>query len=363
MMEKMKDLMTSRERVLETFKHGNPDRVPVDYHANPGIDLKLKQAFGLHHDDHEGLRKALGVDFRGVSPIYKGPVLHQQKKDRRVDPVWGWITRYVEHASGGYWDYCDFPLQNADLEQVEKWPMPSVEDYDFSHIKEFCKKNRHYALYVGNAGVGDCMNTVSFFTGYTEAMIGFATEDPAVLRLIDRRHDIQYEMVRRVLEAADGMIDFLWLGEDLGAQDRPLYGIQLFRQQIRPRLQRFVDLAKEFGIYTMIHSCGSSSWAFPDFIEMGIDAVDTLQPEALNMSPSYLVENFGKRLSYHGCISTAGPVATGSTQEVEEYCTNILHIMMQTKGYFFSPTHSLQDNSPVENVLKMYETARKKGWY
>ncbi len=362
-MGKRNEYLTSRERVLETFKHGSPDRVPVDYHANPGIDYRLKQAFGLQKDDHEGLKKALGVDFRGVSPIYKGPVYHQPKKDRRVDPLWGWVTRYVEHASGGYWDYCDFPLQNADLEQVEKWPMPSVEDYDFSHVKEFCQKNREYALYVGNAGVGDCMNTVSFFTGYTEAMIGFATEDPAILHLIDRRHEIQYEMTKRVLEAADGMIDFLWLGEDLGAQDRPLYGKQLFREQIRPRLQRFVSLAKEFGIYTMIHSCGSSSWAFPDFIEMGIDSVDTLQPEAFNMSPSYLVEKFGKQLSYHGCISTAGPVATGTPEEVEADCTSILQCMMQTKGYFFSPTHSLQDNSPVENVLKMYETAHEKGWY
>ncbi|HBN82429.1 MAG TPA: hypothetical protein DDZ89_01150, partial [Clostridiales bacterium] len=105
------------------------------------------------------------------------------------------------------------------------------------------------------------------------------------------------------------------------------------------------------------------SWAFPDFIEMGIDSVDTLQPEAFNMSPSYLVEKFGKQLSYHGCISTAGPVATGTPEEVEADCTSILQCMMQTKGYFFSPTHSLQDNSPVENVLKMYETAHEKGWY
>ena len=33
-MEKGNKIMTSRERVIETFKHGNPDRVPIDYHAN-----------------------------------------------------------------------------------------------------------------------------------------------------------------------------------------------------------------------------------------------------------------------------------------------------------------------------------------
>mgnify|MGYP000535448978 CR=1 FL=1 len=54
------------------------------------------------------------------------------------------------------------------------------------------------------------------------------------------------------------------------------------------------------GIPAAIHSCGSSSWAFDDFIEMGIDVVDTLQPEAAKMSPEYLKETFGGRLAFHG---------------------------------------------------------------
>ena len=191
-------------------------------------------------------------------------------------------------------------------------------------------------MYVGNAGVGDCVNTVSFWTGYTEALIGFATEDPAILRLIDRRHEIQYELVKRTLEEAEGMITFLWLGEDLGAQDRPLYGIDMFRKHIRPRLQRFVDLAKEFGVYTMIHSCGSSSWAFPDFIEMEIDAVDILQPEALNMSRSTW---FG--ISESSCLSTVvfrrRDRGDRTPEEVIADCTRILNVMMKTRGYFSHP--------------------------
>ena len=56
-----------------------------------------------------------------------------------------------------------------------------------------------------------------FWTGYTEALIGFATEDPAILRLIDRRHEINTNCEKN-LEEAEGMITFLWLGEDLGAK-------------------------------------------------------------------------------------------------------------------------------------------------
>ncbi|MFA6290998.1 MAG: uroporphyrinogen decarboxylase family protein, partial [Victivallales bacterium] len=147
------------------------------------------------------------------------------------------------------------------------------------------------------------------------------------------------------------------------SQNSPLISLELFRQQIRPLHQRFVDLAKSFNIPVMIHSCGSSSWAYEDFIEMGISVVDTLQPEAKNMAPGYLKEKFGGRLAFHGCISTAGPVATGTPDEVVKYCRNILDIMMPGGGYCFAPTHCLQDNSPLENVLAMYETAHKYGKY
>jgi uroporphyrinogen decarboxylase len=113
----------------------------------------------------------------------------------------------------------------------------------------------------------------------------------------------------------------------------------------------------------MIHTCGSSSWAFDDFVEMGIDVVDTLQPEARDMAPAYLKHTFGDRLAFHGCISTAGPVAYGSVEDVIDDCRNTLEIMMPGGGYCFAPTHQLQDNSPTENVVAMYETAHNYGRY
>ena len=116
--------MTSKERALAAFARQEPDRVPVDYSSNPGIDGRLKARFGQSADDHEGLRQALGVDFRSVGAPYAGPKLHADLPGVTVD-MWGIHRRWVEHDTGGYWDYCDWPLQSASLEQVEAWPMPS----------------------------------------------------------------------------------------------------------------------------------------------------------------------------------------------------------------------------------------------
>jgi len=76
-----------------------------------------------------------------------------------------------------------------------------------------------------------------------------------------------------------------------------------------------------------------------------------------------LRRSLGGRLAFHGCISTAGPVASGDVENVKKYCKKTLEIMMPEGGYCFAPTHCLQDNSPTENVVEMYDIARKYGAY
>jgi len=354
--------MTSKERVQITLAGGQADRVPINYSANPGIDRRVKAHFGLAPDDDEGLRQRIGVDFRGLSAPCVGPRLHQEIAGRQVDPQCGIVRRYIEHDTGGYWDFCDFPLRDADEEAVAAWPLPSPDDYDYSTIPDQCRRYGQYGLN-GAAGYGDIINGNGMLRGMEQTLIDLVTDDPAGLLLADRRMDLQIEVTRRILEAAGGAADFVWLGEDLGTQISPIISPTTFRKHIRPRYQKFIDMAKAYGARVMIHTCGSSSWAYEDFIEMGVDAVDTLQPEAKDMSPEYLKKAYGGRLAFHGCISTAGPVATGTVREVVACCRRTLQIMMPGGGYCFAPTHQLQDNSPTENVVAMYDAAMKYGQY
>jgi len=354
--------MTPKERVLATFARQQPDRVPLNYSANPGIDARLKQHFGLQPTDGEGLLRALEIDFRGVGPSYHGPQRHASIPGLTIDE-WGIRRRWIEHATGGYWDYCDWPLANATLEEVEQWPLPSPDDFDYSTIAAQAQNHARFAVTLGNAGCGDIINSISMLRTMEQVLVDLATAEPAGLRLIDRKLAVQWEVLRRSLEAGRGAIDVLWLGEDLGTQRGPTISLDLFRRQLRPRLQRFVDLGKHWNIPILMHSCGSSSWAFDDFAAMGIAAVDTLQPEAKDMAPAYLKHRYGDRLAFHGMISTAGVVATGTPAEVAQNCRELLATMMPGGGYAFAPTHALQDNSPTANVVAMYRAAQTHGWY
>ena len=359
---KAKESMTARERVRRTFEFGKTDRVTIGYEANAAVHARLCAALGIRLDDMEALYRALGVDYRGIGAPYIGPELYKAPPERRVNPLEGCVMRWVEHGSGGYWDFCDFPLQDAEDEAFDAFPVPDPDHFDYeaaaAHAKAY---SGEYALYVGSPGIPDIINSNGRIMDMEDVLCHLLTENEAAMRFIHRRADFHLKMMERLLDACRGMIDFVWLGEDLGTQHTQLISTELYRRTLKPIHRQFVDLAKAHNLPVLIHSCGSSSWVYEDFMELGVRGVDTLQPEAHNMSPEYLAEHFGGRLNFRGCISTAGPLAYGTAQEVEENCRQVLEIMRPVRGYHFAPTHAIQDNSPTENVLAMYRAVHRYG--
>ncbi len=356
-LRKINEKMTGRQRVRAAFRFEKTDRAPIGYDANAGIDRRFKEALGLQNESHETFLELLGVDYRGIGAPYKGPTLFEAPPGRRRDPLEGFIMRWVEHQTGGYWDFCDFPLKDAPDEAFHDYPVPSPDDFDYEAAYEIARSyGGKYALHLGNPGVPDIINSNGRIMGMEDTLCHLIMEDEAPLDLMRRRAKSSLEIMERTLEACRGEIDFIWLGEDLGTQIAPMISLELYRKTIKPIHKDFVDLAKSYGLPVMVHTCGSSSWVYEDFIEIGVKGVDTLQPEAVNMSPRYLLERFGGRLNMRGCISTAGPLAYGAPEDVRENCVEILDLMRPYGGYHFAPTHAIQDNTPVENVFEMYQT-------
>jgi uroporphyrinogen decarboxylase len=360
---KAKETMTAKERVLKTFNLEKTDRVTIGYEANEAVHMRVANALGINNGNIELVMQALGVDYRGVSAPYKGPMLFKTLPDRVTNEVDGFNMRWVKHQSGGYWDFCDFPLANAEDESIANFPVPNPDDFDYESVTEQIAVNKDYAIYVGNPGIPDIINSTGRIMGMEDILVNLLTENEATLSFVDRRMKMHLSVLERILDTNRGKIDFMWLGEDLGTQNAPMISLGMYRKVMKPIHKRFVDLAKAYKLPVLIHTCGSSSWAYEDFIEIGISGVDTLQPEAKNMNPEFLKENFGGRLSFRGCISTAGPLAYGSVDDVSADVKNTLAIMMKGYGYHFAPTHAIQDNTPTENVIAMYGAAHKFGVY
>jgi uroporphyrinogen decarboxylase len=359
---KARETMGAKERVCRTFAHEKTDRVTIGYEANPGINRRLMDA--LSAKTEEDLLRALGVDYRAINAPYTGPQLFEDIPDRQRNQLEGCVMRWVQHGSGGYWDFCDFPLKDAGDESFEKFPVPNPDNFDYGAALEQAKTwKKEWALYIGNPGIPDVINSNGRLTGMEDVLCHLLTGNEAALAFFHRRADFMLEMLERLLDKCDAYIDFLWFGEDLGTQHAPMISMDLYRQSIKPIHKKFFDLANSYNKPCQIHTCGYSSWVYDEFIEMGVTGVDTLQPEAKDMSPEYLKSRFGNRLCYRGCISTAGPVAFGTPPQVREYVRHTLEIMMRDGGYHFAPTHELQDNSPTENVVEMYQSAHDYGVY
>lgn len=355
--------MTPRDRVLTAFAHREPDRVPLDYSANPEIDRALKVHFGLGPGDSEGLAEKLGVDFRGCYAGYEGPPLHHAPEGLQTDP-WGSRMRWVEHAAGGYWDFCEFPLAGTlTAGQAGAWPMPDPDDFNYADLVLYCEAHPDYPIVIGGAGVGCIINRTGQLRGMTGALCDVATQDPAGLRLIDRMQDIDFEVLRRALALAGHQAHIFCMGEDLGAQHGPIVSPGTYRAVIKPRHQRYIDEAKKYNLLVMFHCCGSSSWAYDDLADMGVDIIDTVQPEPAHMDPAYLKKTYGHKLSFHGCISTTGVLSFGAPGEVRDEVKRILDIMMSGGGIALAPAHLIQSNTPVQNVLALYRTAHEYGVY
>jgi uroporphyrinogen decarboxylase len=361
---KAKETMGAKERVRRTFAHEKTDRVTIGYDTNGGIHRRLTEALGIPAGDYEGLLRVLGVDYRGIGAAYTGRSLYEEIPERRRDPLEGAVMRWVEHGSGGYWDFCDFPLKDADDEAFERFPIPNPDDFDYGAARDMARAlGKDYGLHIGGAGIPDIINSNGRLMGMEDVLCHLLTGHEPAMNFIRRRAAFQLKMIERLLDSCGEYLDFVWYGEDLGTQRAPMISRDLYLSAMKPIHKQFFDLARAYGKPCIVHTCGSSSWVYDDFIEMGVAGVDTLQPEAVNMSPEYLKARFGSRLCYRGCISTAGPLAYGTPEEVRENVRQTLAIMMEGGGYHFAPTHQIQDNSPVENVIAMYQAAHDFGVY
>lgn len=366
--QKAPETMNAKTRVQRFFQRERTDRVPIDYLTNPMIHRRLLEACHLPVDDPASTDRfldILGVDFRKIQAPYHGKLLFPEKPGMKVDWEYGYYSRWVENPYGGYEDYCFFPLKNADPEIIAQFPVPNPDDYDYGVVRDLVSRYQGYALYVGDPGFGDIINSLGRVMSMEDALVNLYLGDEATLAYVERKIQFELGKLERLIQAirqAGGSPDFLWMGEDLGTQIAPMISHDLFLKIFRPIMEQFVALANAYKLPVMIHTCGSSEWAYEDFIAMGVKAVDTLQPEAAHMNPENLIKKYGGRIAFHGCISTAA-IAKLEEDKVEDYCRKTLELMKPTMAYAFAPTHQIQDNTPVENVRRMYQAAHTYGGY
>ena len=348
--------MNSKQRVLEAVARRRPDRIPVDFNANPGTLLRLMA--DLEVATHRQLLDQLHVDIvdlRGVvDPVYRGPVPKEQHLGGGVKENWlGWRTRRLETATGPEDAACDFIFAEAQtVEEMADWRWFDVDWFDFSDFGQRLEPWGDLAVMASGASV---FQHPAFLRGCDNLLADMALRPEMADYLIDRHTEFYCVFFDRMFSSAPGKIDILRIADDLGMQDRLLLSPAMFDRFIAPHLDRIIRMAHRHGVKVVFHTCGAVVPLIDRLIDLGVDMLDPIQVRAKGMDPVAIKERFGSRIALHGAIDTQYLLPRGTPEEVAAEVRRMI-ARLGPEGYVISPCHVLQTDVPTANVLALYDT-------
>ena len=198
----------------------------------------------------------------------------------------------------------------------------------------------------------------AYFTRGIENFLADMAGDPEFAQgLLTHIVDRNMVMLENFLVAPE--IDGVLLGSDWGSQVDLLMRPETWEEMIRPGEAREYDLVHSFGKDVWVHSCGCVERIIPSLIEIGLDVLNPVQPECMDIQK--LKDDYGDRLAFWGGISTQQTLPYGTPEEVKAEVRRVRDIMAKGGGYILSPAQQIQGDVPPENVVALLEVAREEG--
>jgi uroporphyrinogen decarboxylase len=175
--------------------------------------------------------------------------------------------------------------------------------------------------------------------------------------------EIYLEIVSNALDAVSAYVDVVTFGDDVAFQDRPMVRPATYRELIKPRHQQITDLIKsKTDAAVLYHCCGSVHSLMPDFIEMGMNALNPVQVSAMDMDDTArLKREFGADICFWGGVDTQRVLPYGTPDEVRKEVRRRINDVSASGGYVLAAVHDIQEDVPPENIVAMAEAVREFG--
>jgi uroporphyrinogen decarboxylase len=346
-----------RENLLRTLRRQGFDRVPVDPNAFcPDQCAAFKTRFG--HEDVEGFFESpvrmVGCPMRATHA--DGLALYPREQlppDATID-AWGvahshrpgcWHMTHMHHPLAG---------EEVTLGEIERHPLPAHDETAMPGLRAHIA-----ALHArGLAAMGGMACTVWERAWYLRSMEDLMTDmmldDPRATRLLDRVTD---HACRTIEAFARAGADIAHLGDDIGMQSTPMMAVELWRAWLKPRLARVIAAGRTVkpDLLVFYHSCGHVTPFIPDLIDAGVDILNPVQPESMDLADALRLS--GGRLAFWGTIGTQRVLPFGTPDEVRDAVRRNLELCGPRGGIVIGPTHMVEPEVPWENLLAMRDAA------
>jgi uroporphyrinogen decarboxylase len=330
--------MTKRELVIETLNHKNPGKVP--------------QAINLTTEAYNVYGDALLTDYpdKQVKSDFGAGIIS------KAQAVSLSIGNHILHVYPPWWNW--YNLTDAFLKNDEppdylpdSRGQGSYENFftQMAHLRE------HYDVYLVATIWGSHWEKAYFARGIENFLADMAGSPEWAQSLLDMVIRKNLVMLENFLTAPEP--DGVLLGSDWGTQQDLLMSPDCFRTMIKPGEIKEYDLIKKYGKQVFIHSCGNIIRILDDLVEMGVDCLNPVQSECMDLK--FLKKEYGSKISFYGGISTQKTLPYGTPEEVKAETRKVIDLMSQNGDYLTSPTQEIQIDVSYSNLKALIDTARE----
>lgn len=388
--------LSPRQRVQLAMTHHEPDRVPVDFLATMEIWDRLiahlqpdTSAIGdgtFFDPAREAILRYFNVDCRVLSyDMFCTPpaslfnpgavedwwvsmnrstpnrMWRQRNPDGTFNDIWSTHSYRMESMSGAYEGFKTWPLSKATtIEELKQHPWPTPEWWDFSPLPALMRQLDAHQEYHLRFRLGSVFEIGWQLRGLEEFMMDLARQPEIPLYIMERLTEIYLENLRRVLEVAGERLDMVYFYDDVATQTSLMISPRMWKKYVRPFHVKLIELAHRYGKPVMYHTDGSVYQLIGEFIDMGVDVLNPLQPDAKDMDLQRIKDEFGDRLTFHGGVDIMRTLPRGKREQVMAEVQERVRVLGRDGGYILCSSHHIQPDTPIENVIAMYDVSLRR---
>ncbi|NLG27041.1 MAG: methyltransferase [Chloroflexi bacterium] len=342
--------MNSKERVQAALRRQPVDRVPIFMWFHPETTAWLARWLELPPAD---VGEAFGNDIRQawVSNNYAMEgIVHARDGDGHTD---AWGIRWVK--SGPFNQIVHSPLAAADRAKALAYEYP-YDQFDALLANMEPVVNGADRFFVG-CDVSPCLfEMLCRVRGMEQTLTDLAADRPLADEMLRRAARFALTLEREACGRFP--LDMLWTGDDVGGQQGMVMSPRTWRELIKPHLARILAVGKARGLWVAYHSCGAIRPILADLVEIGLDILNPIQCNCPGMEPASLKREFGARLTFMGGVDTQQLLPRGTPSAVREATQALIDALTSDGGgYVLAASHTVPPETPLANILAMYEAA------
>jgi len=350
--------MTELEIFRATVEHERPDRVLYYADFTPDLLRRVREHVGADEvSQHYGFFKPVRVELRRPDEM---PPLDFSKYWQDQDlpegtTIDGHGVARVPSGFYHFWGYVS-PLRNAEsLAEIESYPLEDMSRWDDSHMRPAVEQ-AHAAGKATAGFVGHMYENAWQIRGYEQFLLDMMERPAWAQCLLDR---IAEQNRTHALAMTTAGVDLIQCGDDVANQNAMMFRPELWRTMMHSRWSAIWRQVKDIHPRAVIwyHSDGNISAAVGDLVEAGLDMLNPLQPECLDIDAIH--RRYSGRLSFDGCIGTQSTMPFGSPDDVRARVREVIARYGRDGGLIISPTHVLEPEVPLANIDAFADACRR----